>query len=133
MNKVLLAILALLMGLAVYARLGCEDKEFQKRLDIAAAKDKEAMEAVRLDNLRTDWYLKETALANEYTIRTWQCVTEMYSLAYDPVNSGPVCKESCVLLRRVNEMAAQAPPYIENPGKYALGDSKVCKERKKGR
>ena len=77
--------------------------------------------------LRVEWNLRYTAMTNEFTERTYQCITEMYSLAYHPVESGPVCQESCALLDRVNEMVAQAPPYIVNPQQYALPPSKVCK------
>lgn len=72
------------------------------------------------------WLREMTRLENTYTERTYQCMTEMYSLAYRPVNSGPVCRESCKLLEQVNTMAANAPAYIDNPQQYALGESKVC-------
>jgi hypothetical protein len=82
-------------------------------------------------SLQIEWIKRMTELELTYTTRTYQCITEMYSLAYRPVNSGPVCRESCKLLKQINVTAAEAPTYINNPQQYAQGESKVCNEAPK--
>jgi len=81
--------------------------------------------------LQDKWLFAYADAANLYTERTYQCMTEMYSRAFDPnakrVNDGPICRESCKLKAAVNEMVRTAPPYIPDAGKYLLGESDVCK------
>jgi hypothetical protein len=66
-------------------------------------------------------------------------MSEMYSLAYHPVGSGPICRESCAQLQKVNAMADSAPSYIDNPQQYNLGKppefcrSKIDKKNQKHR
>jgi len=81
--------------------------------------------------LKTNWYLSYAALANKGTERTYQCISEMYSLAYKPVNSGPICEDSCELWEKLNKMVAEAPAFVDNPSQYAVDKGKVCREIEK--
>jgi hypothetical protein len=87
--------------------------------------------------LKVQWLLQMSHLSNQYTERTYQCMTEMYARAFVPeggrVNAGPICRESCKLLDQVNEMAKTGPTYVDNPQQYALGSSDVCSPKKRGK
>ena len=115
--------LALLMGL-----WGCT-----KSAPVQSETRLPASEKINTTELRIQWLGAIDRIEREYTVRTYQCMTEMYSLVYSPVNSGPICRASCELLSQANAMAASGPSYVDNPQQYALGKSDVCADNSKSR
>jgi hypothetical protein len=81
--------------------------------------------------LQEKWLHSYTALANKSTVRTYECISEMYSLVYSHVASGPVCKASCALWDELDDMVANAPAYIENPEQYKSKEATYCKKKSK--
>jgi hypothetical protein len=75
-------------------------------------------------------YIREADL---YTTETYACISEMYSGAYYPPNSGPVCKASCAQMAKVNAMVASAPEYIVDAKQYSLAESEACGTKKKAK
>jgi hypothetical protein len=79
--------------------------------------------------LKAEWQLAYAAKANNFTTRTYQCTTEMWTLKYEPVDSGLICKDSCRLFAEVNAMVNSAPSYVDNPKQYLL-EGGICEPKK---
>ena len=89
------------------------------------------IDAVTTANLdRAAWLTRYADKANLSTVRTYQCISEMYSLAYRPIDSGPICRDACELIKQVNAFVQTAPAGIENPQQYKLDESGVCTKKK---
>lgn len=88
------------------------------------------IEAVRPDTLvlNINWNRKYSKEANLATTETYSCISEMYSLAYSPVNAGPVCREACAQMDKVNAMVTSAPSSVQNPEQYRIKKEKgdIC-------
>lgn len=69
---------------------------------------------------RDAWLMDFTQRTNHNTAISYTCMSEMYSLVYKPVDSGPICREYCEGLRSINKMVDSAPIYIDNPDQYRL-------------
>lgn len=72
------------------------------------------------------WLIRYTDTTNRFTERVYQCEIEMHSLVYEPVDSGPVCREMCKEMAAVNAMVDAAPNYIDNPKQYHLAANGLC-------
>src|ERR1039458_4790100 len=78
--------------------LGCSAKPNQPT---ATQVKSQASEPQQMTQLEFD--MRVTPLANRATARVYQCMTEMYSLKYHPVSSGPVCRDACELYKTLND------------------------------
>jgi len=78
---------------------------------------------------RTNWLLRYTSLTSQSTTEGYACISEMYSLTYDPVDSGPACYDFCESKAKVNEMVDSAPSFISDTEKqhYHLETTRMCK------
>lgn len=76
-----------------------------------------------------EWNSEYIRVTSVFTVRTYQCITEMYSLAYKPVNAGPVCRDACDLFHQVNALVDKSP--FVDAEKYRLESAGgVCMRRR---
>lgn len=102
-----------ILGLAAFSGLGWElyriSKESSATPDYAEAK--------------TQWLNSYTEEVNRSTSAGYACISEIWSLTFHPVNSGPVCRDYCKQLREIDKVVSEAPAYIDNPKQYLLEES----------
>ena len=126
MKKVIVAVpMLLVISLVVFGLLQMYRMEqigHRLALEEATTQDRVLTEA--------EWESAYTKQADLFTTRTYECISEMYSLAYTPVDNGPMCQQACDQLHKVNAMVDSAPSYIENPRQYYLGDASFCHSKK---
>src|SRR5579859_1018625 len=76
----------------------------------------------------TSWEDQYTEAANMFVSLTSDCISEMYSLKYYPVNAGPDCKKACDQLHKVNSLVDNSP--VVGTEKYRIEDNgSVCVKR----
>jgi hypothetical protein len=113
-------------GLILIVMCGCHS--IQTAAPILDAKKDTSSTDIILKQVR--WKVDYADKSSMFTERTYQCISEMYSLAYTPVDNGPVCRESCKLFAEVNSFVDSAPIYIENPQRYSLkGKGGICEKK----
>ena len=112
MKLLSLALLVILCGCEVRTRIDSKPSESKpdRTLEIA------------------NWQLKYSDVANHYTQLTNQCISEMYArvFAEGTVDGGPMCRQSCAVLKEANDFVDTAPAYIDDPHQYWIGWSKIC-------
>jgi hypothetical protein len=83
---------------------------------------------------QNEFDLQLTTAGSQATIRIYQCITEMYSLAYTPTSSGPVCRDACELYKHLNEFEEAHPALNANVGDGTLtGVPHFCGHKKSKR
>lgn len=99
--------------------------------------DDSSLRQIQTQQEMEEWYTSYAMNTNASTMRVYQCEAEMYSMAYKPVESGPICRSACPLVDQVNAMVDSAPASIADKGKYRLRKPEWCSakppHRKKGK
>jgi len=80
---------------------------------------------IDLNSKREAWDLNYIDLAYRNTSKAYECISEIYSLTYHPVDSGPICRSYHKESKELDRIVCAAPDYVENKEQY-LVLSKTC-------